>query len=231
MPKCDAGRVKTLHPSIHGGILAKRSSPSHMETTQSYGIPQIDIVVVNLYPFRQTVLSDPAPSFDVGLENIDIGGPAMIRAAAKNHEHVFVVVDPEDYTPLLEMLRSDATVDALRLFRRTLAWKAFQHCAVYDAQVSEWFWGQIGNPEPPGEMTLPLKKLQDLRYGENPHQKAAFYLDRSLEKDGVGGIATAVQHHGKEMSYNNYLVIPDETCHLFKRDDVTGCRCGLRLCL
>lgn len=130
----------------------------------------------------------------------------MIRAAAKNHAHVFVLVDPDDYSVLLETLKSETSEEALYRFRKRLAWKAFQHCASYDAQVSEWFWNQLGDNEFPPETTIPLRKAQNLRYGENPHQKAAFYLDQSLEKHKIGGVATAFQHHGKEMSYNNYLV-------------------------
>ena len=195
-----------MHPSIHGGILARRDNPSHVDTVDRFGIPSIEIVIVNLYPFRQTVLSTPAPSFEEGVEKIDIGGPAMIRAAAKNHEHVYVIVDPEDYSELLEALKSDVTGDSQKQFRRRLAWKAFQHCATYDALVSEWLWSQLGNEAPPSDLTVPLHRIQCLRYGENPHQEASFYIDQSLHKHDLGGTAAAHQHHGKEMSYNNYLV-------------------------
>lgn len=163
-------------------------------------------MVVNLYPFRETVLSDPSPGFEEGIEKIDIGGPAMIRAAAKNHEDVFVVVDPADYDAVLSKLRNADPPAEMKRFRRRLAWKAFQHCAQYDSFVSEWLWKQLGETELCPAMVVPMQLAQGLRYGENPHQKAGFYTDLSLEKHSIGGVATAVQHHGKEMSYNNYLV-------------------------
>jgi len=158
---------------------------------------------VNLYPFRATVTQTPAPAYDVAIENIDIGGPSMLRAAAKNHAHVAVCVDPSDYPALLEGLRAGGA-DALA-FRKRMAWKAYQHTASYDAQVSEWMWGQVGGGEPAPELCVPMRLGSALRYGENPHQAAAFYTDLSLAEHGQGGVATAVQHHGKEMSYNNYL--------------------------
>eukprot|EP00897_Mesotaenium_endlicherianum_P010343 jgi/Mesen1/9337/ME000061S08783 len=208
-PEMLDGRVKTLHPAVHGGILARRGEESHMAALQQHGIGLIDVVVVNLYPFYTTVTAAGGTSFENGVENIDIGGPAMIRAAAKNHEDVLVVVDPADYAPLLALLRGkqeqpggDAT------FRRRLAWKAFQHVASYDTVVAEWLWKQSSSGtewEAPPAMSVPLTLHSSLRYGENPHQKAAFYVDNSLSENGTGGIATSVQHHGKEMSYNNYL--------------------------
>ncbi|KAK9790335.1 hypothetical protein WJX73_003262 [Symbiochloris irregularis] len=204
-PEMLDGRVKTLHPSVHGGILALRNKPEHMEAIAQHGISTIDVVVVNLYPFRQTVTADQQPSFETAIENIDIGGPAMIRAAAKNHEHVAVVVDPSDYAQLLQQLGEGADDASRTAFRRRLAWKAFQHCAAYDATVSEWLWQQIEGDAAPPALALPLTKAGELRYGENPHQSAAFYADQSLAEAGRGGVASAVQHHGKEMSYNNYL--------------------------
>ncbi|GAU21986.1 hypothetical protein TSUD_111260 [Trifolium subterraneum] len=175
------GRVKTLHPNIHGGTF--------------------DVVVVNLYPFYDKVTSSGGIEFEDGIENIDIGGPAMIRAAAKNHKDVLVVVDSEDYPALLEFLKGNQDEQ----FRLKLAWKAFQHVASYDSAVSEWLWKQsVGDKFPPS-LTVPLSLKSSLRYGENPHQKAAFYVDKRLAEVNVGGIATAIQHHGKEMSYNNYL--------------------------
>ncbi|KAK9820378.1 hypothetical protein WJX72_009657 [[Myrmecia] bisecta] len=203
-PEMLDGRVKTLHPGIHGGILAKRDEGSHMSAIDKHNISLIDVVVVNLYPFRQTVTAETSPSYDVAVENIDIGGPAMIRAAAKNHADVTVVVDPTDYDTLLEKLAGPADAAALD-FRKRLAWKAFQHCATYDSTVAEWLWRQVGGGAPPPEMSVPMQLSAGLRYGENPHQPAAFYTDRSLEEAGKGGVATSVQHHGKEMSYNNYL--------------------------
>lgn len=201
-PEMLDGRVKTLHPGVHGGILAIRSNPTHMDAIKQHNIQTIDLVVVNLYPFRATVTRSPAPPFEEGVENIDIGGPAMIRAAAKNHGDVTVIVDPADYTELLAQLSSGGVSQD---FRKKMAWKAYQHTASYDAQVAEWLWGQVGGGEPAPALSVPMQLSQGLRYGENPHQAAAFYVDESLAEAGKGGIATAVQHHGKEMSYNNYL--------------------------
>uniref|UniRef100_A0A0A8ZCA3 MGS-like domain-containing protein n=1 Tax=Arundo donax TaxID=35708 RepID=A0A0A8ZCA3_ARUDO len=201
-PEMLDGRVKTLHPSIHGGILARRDQEHHLKALNEHGIGTFDVVVVNLYPFYDKV-SSGAISFEDGIENIDIGGPTLIRAAAKNHNDVLVVVDHNDYPALLEYLEGKQDDQH---FRRTLAWKAFQHVASYDSAVSEWLWKQSnkGDTFPPS-FTVPLSLKSTLRYGENPHQKAAFYGDKSLSLVNAGGIATAVQHHGKEMSYNNYL--------------------------
>lgn len=206
-PEMLDGRVKTLHPAVHGGILARRDQPSHTQALKQHDIGTIDLVVVNLYPFRATVTAQQKPTFDVAIENIDIGGPAMIRAAAKNHESVHVVVDPSDYGATLEALSDKSDVGGESggtALRRRLAWKAFQHCATYDSTVAEWLWGQIGEGAPP-EQSVPMVKVAGLRYGENPHQPAAFYVDRSLAEAEPRGVASAVQHHGKEMSYNNYL--------------------------
>ncbi|KAJ7949395.1 bifunctional purine biosynthesis protein PurH [Quillaja saponaria] len=201
-PEMLDGRVKTLHPNIHGGILARRDQKHHMDALNTHGIGTFDVVVVNLYPFYDKVTSAGGIEFDDGIENIDIGGPAMIRAAAKNHKDVLVVVDSEDYPVLLEFLKGNQDDQQ---FRRKLAWKAFQHVASYDSAVSEWLWKQsVGDKFPPS-LTVPLSLKSSLRYGENPHQSAAFYVDKSLSEVNAGGIATAVQHHGKEMSYNNYL--------------------------
>ncbi|KAL4383321.1 hypothetical protein GQ457_15G016580 [Hibiscus cannabinus] len=196
------GRVKTLHPNIHGGILARRDLKHHMEALNDHGIGTFDVVVVNLYPFYDKVTSAGGIAFDDGVENIDIGGPAMIRAAAKNHKDVLVVVDSLDYPALLEFLEGGQDDQQ---FRRKLAWKAFAHVASYDSAVSEWLWEQTVGDKFPPNLTMPLSLKSSLRYGENPHQKAAFYVDKSLSEVNAGGIATAVQHHGKEMSYNNYL--------------------------
>lgn len=204
-PEMLDGRVKTLHPGVHGGILAIRGNKEHMDAINKHNISTIDVVVVNLYPFRKTVTSDPPPAFEHGIENIDIGGPAMIRAAAKNHADVAVVVDPADYPELLAKLAPGASAEDALAFRKKLAWKAYQHCASYDAQVAEWLWAQVGDGSPPPAMSVPMTLSQGLRYGENPHQAAAFYRDGSLEEHNRGGVAAAVQHHGKEMSYNNYL--------------------------
>ncbi|RDY03740.1 purH, partial [Mucuna pruriens] len=201
-PEMLDGRVKTLHPNIHGGILARRDQKHHIEALSTHGIGTFDVVVVNLYPFYDTVTSAGGVEFEDGIENIDIGGPAMIRAAAKNHKDVLVVVDTEDYPALLEYLKGNQDDQKFRL---KLAWKAFQHVASYDSAVSEWLWKQsVGDKFPPS-LTVPLSLKSSLRYGENPHQKAAFYVDKRLSEVNAGGIATAIQHHGKEMSYNNYL--------------------------
>ena len=202
-PEMLDGRVKTLHPAVHGGILARRDLPAHMAALSQHNIGTIDLVCCNLYPFEATVTRAGGVSFEEGIENIDIGGPTMLRAAAKNHKDVIVVVDPADYDTILSDLRSNAGVSPET--RRRLAWKAFQHVASYDAQVAEWLWDQDWPTTPPPVLTIPLELTQELRYGENPHQKAAFYTDRSLREHGRGGIATAKQLHGKEMSYNNYL--------------------------
>ncbi|TKW08395.1 hypothetical protein SEVIR_6G025800v4 [Setaria viridis] len=201
-PEMLDGRVKTLHPSIHGGILARRDQKHHLQALNEHGIGTFDVVVVNLYPFYNKVTSS-AISFEDGIENIDIGGPTLIRAAAKNHKDVLVVVDHEDYPALLEYLEGKQDDQD---FRRRLAWKASQHVASYDSAVSEWLWKQSnkGDTFPPS-FTVPLTLKSTLRYGENPHQNAAFYGDKSLSLVNAGGIATAIQHHGKEMSYNNYL--------------------------
>ncbi|XP_017634547.1 uncharacterized protein LOC108476753 [Gossypium arboreum] len=201
-PEMLDGRVKTLHPNIHGGILARRDQKHHMEVLNEHGIGTFDVVVVNLYPFYDKVTSTGGIAFDDGIENIDIGGPAMIRAAAKNHKDVLVVVDSQDYPALLEFLKGSQDDQQ---FRRKLAWKAFEHVASYDSAVSEWLWKQTGGDKIPPKLTVPLSLKSSLRYGENPHQKAAFYVDKSLSEVNAGGIATAIQHHGKEMSYNNYL--------------------------
>uniref|UniRef100_A0A0D6QYM1 MGS-like domain-containing protein n=1 Tax=Araucaria cunninghamii TaxID=56994 RepID=A0A0D6QYM1_ARACU len=202
-PEMLDGRVKTLHPAVHGGILARRNQERHMDDLKKHGIGTFDVVVVNLYPFYETVSSSNGISFEDGVEKIDIGGPAMIRAAAKNHKDVLVVVDPADYPALLGYLQGELN-DGENLHRK-FAWKAFQHCASYDSAVAEWLWKQTSREEFPPSLTVPLSLKSPLRYGENPHQKAAFYVDESLCEVGAGGIATAVQHHGKEMSYNNYL--------------------------
>lgn len=202
-PEMLDGRVKTLHPAVHGGILAVRDKPEHLKALETHKIGTIDLVVANLYPFRKTVTAIPPPKFEVGVENIDIGGPSMIRGAAKNMAYVTVVVDPTDYPELLTQLAGVSPADA-DAFRKKMAWKAFQHCSTYDAQVSEWLWKQVGSGPAPA-ITVPLSLSSALRYGENPHQPAAFYTDDSLREAGAGGVATSIVHHGKEMSYNNYL--------------------------
>ncbi|XP_026389321.1 uncharacterized protein LOC113284117 [Papaver somniferum] len=228
-PEMLDGRVKTLHPSVHGGILARRDMQNHMDALDKHGIGTFDLVVVNLYPFYEKVTSSGEITFEDGIENIDIGGPAMIRAAAKNHKDVLVVVDAGDYPELLDFLRGN---QADTHFRRKLAWKAFEHVASYDSAVSEWLWQQTVGDKFPPSLTKSLSDKCSLRYGENPHQKAAFYVDKSLSEVNAGGIATAVQHHGKEMSYNNYLdadaawncvsEFPKPTCVVVKHTNPCG---------
>ena len=194
-PEMMDGRVKTLHPVVHAGILADRSRPSHMEELAAQGIEPIDLVVVNLYPFEKTVASE-APEEEI-VEQIDIGGPTLVRAAAKNFRSVAIVVSPDRYEELLEALRADA-LDEER--RRTLAAEAFEHVASYDAAISGWFSNEF-NDEPPPSVTLSFVHVEDLRYGENPHQRAALY--RQPLSPGALGNAQVLQ--GKEMSYNNWL--------------------------
>jgi len=199
-PEILDGRVKTLHPAVHGGILARRDQPSHLEELAKSGIAAIDLVAVNLYPFVATV-TRPGVSLDDALENIDIGGPTMIRAAAKNFPHVLVVVDPADYGRLLDLLRGGGVpMDE----RRRLALKAFQHVACYDTAIAQYL--RAEEEALPEQLTLSLTKLFELRYGENPHQRAAVYRENSVLWGGqTWGIVAAEQLHGKELSYNNFL--------------------------
>ncbi|MGD9537748.1 MAG: bifunctional phosphoribosylaminoimidazolecarboxamide formyltransferase/IMP cyclohydrolase [Alphaproteobacteria bacterium] len=194
-PEIMDGRVKTLHPLIHGGILAERGKGTHLEAMRAHGIAAIDLVVVNLYPFEQTVAK--GASFEDCVENIDIGGPALIRAAAKNHADVTVVVEPADYQAVMDEMAAHggATTPGLR---RQLAARAFARTAGYDAAIARWFSGQLGEPFPQ-RLALGATLKQSLRYGENPHQKAAFYVTGEARP----GVATAVQVQGKELSYNN----------------------------
>jgi phosphoribosylaminoimidazolecarboxamide formyltransferase/IMP cyclohydrolase len=193
-PEILGGRVKTLHPRIHGGILARRDDPSHQADLEAQGITTIDVVVVNLYPFRATV-ADPAVSWETAIETIDIGGPAMVRAAAKNHADVAVLTDPDQYPGFLEALAA-GQVDAT--LRRRLALAAFAHTAAYDAAIAAWIDGRLADgPGQPLRLELPLRQV--LRYGENPHQGARWFGE-----SGVGWGA-ARQLQGKELSYNNLI--------------------------
>ncbi|MCP8969837.1 bifunctional phosphoribosylaminoimidazolecarboxamide formyltransferase/IMP cyclohydrolase [Ectobacillus ponti] len=195
-PEIMDGRVKTLHPSIHGGLLAVRDNETHMAQAEELGIQPIDFVVVNLYPFKETV-SKPDVTFADAIENIDIGGPTMIRSAAKNHAYVTVVVDPADYGTVLAELQESGDVSQEQ--KRRLAAKVFRHTAAYDALISEYLTKQVGE-ESPETVTVTFEKKQDLRYGENPHQKASFYKSPFA---AASSIAYAQQLHGKELSYNN----------------------------
>ncbi len=197
-PEILDGRVKTLHPAIHGGILARRDLPSHLAQLKESKIGLIDLVAVNLYPFVQTV-SKPGVTLEDALENIDIGGPTMVRASAKNFPHVVIVVDPTDYGAVLANLKA-GKVDMS--YRRRLARKAFQHVATYDTAISQYLYQDEGFPD---EMTIALKKRQDLRYGENSHQKAAFYVELGKDKVPPASMARANQLGGPELSFNNIL--------------------------
>ncbi|MFC7395803.1 bifunctional phosphoribosylaminoimidazolecarboxamide formyltransferase/IMP cyclohydrolase [Chelatococcus sp. GCM10030263] len=194
-PEMMDGRVKTLHPAVHGGLLAVRENPSHQAALLAHGIALIDLLVVNLYPFEATLAA--GGNFDDCIENIDIGGPAMIRAAAKNHADVTVVVDPTDYEAVLAELAAHEGATTLEL-RRRLAQKAYARTASYDAAISNWLAGQIDMDTPPYR-ALGGSLVEPMRYGENPHQSAAFYkLPESRP-----GVATARQLQGKQLSYNN----------------------------
>jgi phosphoribosylaminoimidazolecarboxamide formyltransferase / IMP cyclohydrolase len=194
-PEMMDGRVKTLHPNVHGGLLALRGNKEHATAMQRHGIKPIDLLVVNLYPFEETVAKGAA--FDDCIENIDIGGPAMIRAAAKSHADVAVVVDPDDYAKLLDELALHAGMTTLEL-RQKLAAKAYARTAAYDAAISNWFAGTLHDTAP-DYRAFGGKLIEPLRYGENPHQVAAFY--RSSGKRF--GVTTARQVQGKQLSYNN----------------------------
>jgi phosphoribosylaminoimidazolecarboxamide formyltransferase/IMP cyclohydrolase len=207
-PEILDGRVKTLHPAIHAGILARRDSPEHRAALEAHGFPPIDVVVVNLYPFEDKVAK--GCSFDEAVENVDVGGPTMVRAAAKNFRHVAVVVDPADYGLLLEQLDREGGIDAAtRLF---FAQKAFRHTGRYDAAIAGYF-SQVEEREGayvpaendetfPYRLALTFEKVQDLRYGENPHQRAAFYSDLGST---LYSVAAARKMQGKELSFNNIL--------------------------
>ncbi|MGH2805758.1 MAG: bifunctional phosphoribosylaminoimidazolecarboxamide formyltransferase/IMP cyclohydrolase [Actinomycetota bacterium] len=194
-PEILGGRVKTLHPKIHGGILADRRKQEHVDELDAQGITPIDLVVCNLYPFERTV-AHPSVNEDDAIEQIDIGGPAMVRAAAKNFQSVAIVVSPDRYDEILQELREAGEISLET--RRALALEAFQHTAAYDVAISTYLAEEQGFPK---RLLLSAEKVMDLRYGENPHQLAAFY--RSAGQDG--GLPAAEQLHGKELSYNNIL--------------------------
>ncbi len=198
-PEIMDGRVKTLHPAIHGGILARRDDAGHREAMEAHAIAPIDLVVVNLYPFRETLAAggDRATC----IENIDIGGPALIRAAAKNHEFVAIVTDPGQYEDLLADLRANEGATSLAL-RRRLAAAAYAHTAAYDAAIAGWLAEQEGEALPE-RIAIAGRRVQMLRYGENPHQQAALYLSDGGPVGARPGVATAEQLQGKELSYNN----------------------------
>jgi phosphoribosylaminoimidazolecarboxamide formyltransferase/IMP cyclohydrolase len=219
-PEMLDGRVKTLHPKIHGGLLGRRDLPAHVAAMQAAGIANIDLVCVNLYPFTQTI-ARPGCSLEDAIENIDIGGPAMVRSAAKNYQHVAVVTDPGDYAALLqEMSAARGALGADTRFR--LACKAFSHTAAYDGAISNYLTAlqADGNCEPfPARLNLQYDRLQTLRYGENPHQAAAFYRDLT---PAPGSLAGYRQLQGKELSYNN-IADADAAWECVKTFDAPAC--------
>lgn len=196
-PECLDGRVKTLHPIVHAGLLAMRSKPEHMEQLKELNIDTIDMVVVNLYPFKATILKDGVTRGEA-VENIDIGGPTMLRSAAKNYQDVAVVVDPRDYEKVLNELKSEKAVSLDTKFY--LMQKVFMHTSNYDTMIADYLKKERNDQELPETLTMTYEKIQDMRYGENPHQKAAFY--REIGKK-TGSITDAIQLNGKELSFNN----------------------------
>ena len=198
-PEVMDGRVKTLHPAIHGGILARRDHAGDQAALAAHDIAPIDLVAVNLYPFRETVASGAAPADCI--ENIDIGGPALIRAAAKNHPFVTVVTDPDDYGAVLDELAANNGATGLAL-RQRLAAAAYAHTAAYDAAIAHWMAQRLDEPFP-AQMAVPARRAEILRYGENPHQSAAFFIADGGPIEPRPGVATARQLQGKALSYNN----------------------------
>lgn len=196
-PECLDGRVKTLHPSIHAGLLAIRDNEEHMKQLEQLNITPIDIVIVNLYPFKQTILKDGVKR-EEAIENIDIGGPTMLRAAAKNYQDVAVIVDPSDYEKVISELETDGKVSIDTKFY--LSAKVFEHTANYDSLIAEYMRKEANMSMFPQTLSLTYEKAQEMRYGENPHQKAAFYKEI---KNTKGLLTDAVQLHGKELSFNN----------------------------
>ena len=222
-PEMLDGRVKTLHPTVHGGILARRDLAEHMDTIAGAGIARIDLVVVNLYPFAQTI-AKPGCSLEDAIENIDIGGPTMVRAAAKNHGNeaggVGVLTDAEDYAPVLAEIKANGALSAKTRF--ALAVKAFTHTARYDSAISNYLTALAEDGSRmayPDRLQLAFDKVQDLRYGENPHQSAAFYREPNA---AAGGVAGYTQLQGKELSYNN-IADADAAWECVKAFDTTAC--------
>ena len=195
--ECLDGRVKTLHPNIHAGLLARRDLKDHMDTLDSLDITPIDMLVINLYPFKKTIMKSDVTK-EEAIENIDIGGPAMLRSGAKNHDTVTVLTDPSDYENVLNELEQNGKVSYDTNFR--LAVKVFEHTANYDAMIANHFNQLLGDYSLKNTFTITFEKIQEMRYGENPHQKASFYKEPRRTK---GTICDAVQLHGKELSYNN----------------------------
>lgn len=197
-PEMMNGRVKTLHPMVHGGILAVRDNMEHKKAMKDHGIEAIDLVVVNLYPFRETIAKEHV-TLEEAIENIDIGGPTMVRSAAKNHAYVGIVVNPNRYDEIIHILQEHGELPAS--VRLELAKEAFSHTAAYDVAIANYMAKQVGEQPLPQEFLGAYEKVSDLRYGENPHQKAAFYREFG-KPSGMGGMH---QLHGKELSYNNIV--------------------------
>jgi phosphoribosylaminoimidazolecarboxamide formyltransferase/IMP cyclohydrolase len=219
-PEMLDGRVKTLHPKVHAGILARRDLPAHMQALARGAIPAIDIVVVNLYPFVQTI-ARPGCTLADAIENIDIGGPTLVRAAAKNYQHVAIVTDPQDYGDILAELAASAGALSLAT-RLRLARKAFSHTAAYDGAIGNYLTALDAKGQPgafPEQLNLSYAKVQDLRYGENPHQHAAFYRDLQRVP---GALSNYVQLQGKELSYNN-IADADAAWECVKTLEGPGC--------
>jgi phosphoribosylaminoimidazolecarboxamide formyltransferase / IMP cyclohydrolase len=219
-PEMLDGRVKTLHPKIHGGILGRRDLPEHVAKMREHNIPPIDLVVVNLYPFAATI-AKPGCTLDDAIENIDIGGPTMVRAAAKNHAHVAIVTDSSDYLNIINELQTNKNILSDQR-RFDLAKKAFSHTAAYDGAISNYLTAvdAAGKKENfPNKLNLQFAKVQDLRYGENPHQQAAFYEELPPVP---GSLATFKQHQGKELSYNN-IADADAAWECVKTFDMPAC--------
>ena len=196
-PECLDGRVKTLHPVVHAGLLAMRSNPEHMKQLKELGIEPIDLVIVNLYPFKATILKDGVTRAEA-VENIDIGGPTMLRAAAKNYQDVAVVTDPSDYEKILAELKADGQVSLDTKFY--LMQKVFMHTSSYDTMIADYLKKERGDDSLPETLTMTFEKVEDMRYGENPHQKAAFYREIGKKK---GSLVDAKQLNGKSLSFNN----------------------------
>ncbi len=196
-PECLDGRVKTLHPNIHAGLLAMRSNEEHMKQVKELGVDLIDMVVVNLYPFKQTIMK-PGVTLEDAIENIDIGGPTMLRAAAKNYQDVSVIIDPADYEQVISEIKADGKVSVKTNFY--LAAKVFNHTAYYDTMIANYLRDKAGIEKYPQTLSMTFEKVQSMRYGENPHQKAAFYKEVGSNK---GMLTNIEQLHGKELSFNN----------------------------
>lgn len=226
-PEMLDGRVKTLHPIIHAGILAKRDEKKHMETLKKHNIEPIDMLVCNLYPFEETI-KKPDVSIDDAVENIDIGGPSLIRAAAKNYRDVLVVTNPKQYDEIIKTLKSKKEISIE--YKEKLAVEAFSHTAQYDSIISQYFRNKWTDEILPENLTFTMRKIQDTRYGENPHQKGAFY--ESIPPAEEPCISNAKQLHGKELSFNNILdsdcaiecikEFPEPTCVIIKHATPCG---------